>query len=307
VTEYAQRFIDRASDHARETTRYSYESTLRLHILPRIGLMRLSDLTGDAVKALYASLRKTVSASMSARVHVVLRAVLNLAREEGFIASSPLEGMRKFVPRHKPPRVESLSEAQVRKLLKSAKGHRLEALFVLAITTGLRQGELFALRWSDIDLQRRTLYVQRAAQEVNGDIAFVEPKTDQSRRRVQLSTTALDALKRRRELAKGEDHSSDLAFPSEHGHVLRKSNFIRREWDPIREAAGTPGARFHDLRHTAASLLLIEGVHPKVVSEMLGHASVRLTLDTYSHLIPTMQAEAARAFDRLLRQPRKRA
>lgn len=207
--------------------------------------------------------------------------------------------MRKTAPRHKRPRIESLTQKQAKTLMKAAKGHRLGALFVLALTTGMRQGELFGLRWSDFDLRRRTLYVQRSAQEVSGEITFVEPKTDLSRRRVSLSNIAVEALKRRRALADREEHRSDLVFPSERGYVLRKSNFLRKDWEPIRTAAGLSKTRFHDLRHTAATLLLIEGVHPKVVSEMLGHASVRLTLDTYSHVIPTLQAGAATAFGRV--------
>lgn len=193
-----------------------------------------------------------------------------------------------------------LTEKEVKRLLKVAKGNRLEALIVLALTTGMRQGELFALRWSDVDLQRKTLSVQRSAQEIDGDIRFVEPKTDLSRRRISLSKIAVNALKSRGAIAKREGHGSELVFPSPRGDVLRKSNFIRREWEPMRTAAGIPNARFHDLRHTAASLLLAEGVNPKVVQEMHGHASIRLTLDTYSHLIPTMQAGAADAFDRML-------
>jgi integrase len=300
VTEYAAHFVEHAKAHTRAATGYSYERTLRLHVEPHIGRVRLAELSPERIKTLYGSLKGKVSSSMLARVHVVLRAMLNLAREERAIAASPLESIRKAAPRHKRPRIESLTERQAKALLKAAKGHRLEALFVLALTTGMRQGELFALRWADVDLRRRTLYVQRSAQEVSGEITFVEPKTDLSRRRVALSTMAVEALKRRKSLAVTEDRHSELVFPSDRGHVLRKSNFLRKDWEPIRTAAKLPKVRFHDLRHTAASLLLIEGVHPKVVSEMLGHASVRLTLDTYSHLIPTMQAGAADAFDRVL-------
>ncbi len=305
VSEYADHFIDHAKAHARATTAYSYGVTLRRHVVPYIGKIQLSELTAERVTAFYEALKGKVSPSMRARVHVVLRAMLNLAREERVVTSSPLESIRKGVPRHRPPRIESLSEKQVRAVLKEARGHRLEALFVLALTTGMRQGELFALRWGDVDLRRRTLYVQRSAQEVDSEITFVEPKTELSRRRVALSQVAIDALKRRRAIADREGYRGYLVFPSERGHVLRKSNFLRKDWEPIRSAAGVPDARFHDLRHTAASLLLIEGVHPKVVSEMLGHASVRLTLDTYSHLIPTLQATAADAFDRMLQGGRK--
>ena len=151
-----------------------------------------------------------------------------------------------------------------------------------------------------IALAKRSLSVVRSAQEVNGDIAFVEPKTDSSRRRITLSRVAIAALRKRQAVADTEGHPSKLVFPSARGYPLRKSNFIRRVWEPIRNAAGLSNIRFHSLRHTAASLLLAENVHPKVVSDLLGHSSVRLTLDTYSHLVPALQAGAADAFDRVL-------
>lgn len=300
LAEFADRFVAHAKEHARATTAHSYEVTLKTHILPYVGKVPLVELSPERVKAFYERTVGRVSPSMRARVHVVLRACLNLAREERVITTSPLDSMRKTVPRYKRPRIESLTPKQAKEILKAAKGHRLEALFVVALSTGMRQGELFALRWSDVDLPRRTIYVQRSAQEVESEITFVEPKTTLSRRRIALSNVAVDALKRRRALANREDRTSELVFPSERGYVLRKSNFQRKDWDPIRIASGVPSARFHDLRHTAASLLLMEGVHPKVVSEMLGHASIQLTLDTYSHLIPTLQATAALAFDRVL-------
>ncbi len=249
---------------------------------------------------MYETLKPKVSASMLARVHIVLRALLNLAVEERVIIASPLISIRKAAPRHKRPHVEALTAHQAKALLRSAKDHRLEALFVLALTTGMRQGELFALRWSDVDLSRRALSVVRSAQEVSGEIAFVEPKTDSSRRRIALSRIAVTALQKRRSIATKEDHDSELVFPSDRGYPLRKSNFIRRVWEPMRKAAKLGNVRFHNLRHTATTLLLIEGVNAKVVQEMLGHSDIRLTLDTYSHVIPSMQAGAADAFDRVL-------
>lgn len=135
---------------------------------------------------------------------------------------------------------------------------------------------------------------------MDGEISLVEPKSKSSCRRISLSHIATEALLRRRKVALREKHGSEFVFPSSRGTVLRKSNFIRRDWAPIRNAAGIPKTRFHDLRHAAASLHLAAGVNPKVVQEMLGHASIRLTLDTYCHLIPTLQDSAADAIDRAL-------
>lgn len=300
VEEYSAHFLENAEARTRATTRRSYEQVLRHHVTPYIGKVRLGNLTRDQVLAIYDQVRRKVSPSMAARVHVTLRAMLNLSLEEGLMTFSPIASIRHSAPRHKPPRVEALDHEGTQTILKAAKGHRLEALFVLALTTGMRQGEIFGLRWCDIDRERRTLSVTRSAQEIDGEITFVAPKTDSSRRRVALSQVTVAALERRREIAAAEGHKSELVFPSERGCPLRKSNFIRRVWHPIRKAAGVPTLRFHALRHTAASLLLAENVNPKVVQEMGGWSNIRIVLDTYSHLIPTMQGAAADAFDRVL-------
>lgn len=305
IAEYAEEFLAHTKAQRRANTVRAYDKTLRLHVLPRIGDVRLGELPAPSVRAFYSALRSKVSPSMVHRVHVTLRALLNLARDQGVILASPLDAMRREAPRYKRPSIEALTEPQIRTLLKAAKGHRLEALFVLALSTGMRQGELFALRWSDVDLARKSVYIQRSAQEVNDEITFVEPKTASGRRRITLSRIAIEALKHRRGIAKGEEHASELVFPSERGYPLRKSNFTRKIWDPIRKAAGVPSARFHDLRHSAATLMLAEGIHPRIVQEMLGHASITLTLQTYSHALPTMQAGAAAAFDRVLASSRK--
>jgi integrase len=306
VAEFARDFLQHAQTSTRAMTQRSYEQVLRLHVLPEIGTFPLRDLSAEQVRAMYHRLKPKVSASMRARIHVVLRAMLNYAVESGGLSASPLASIRKDVPRYKRRAVEALTEAQARALLRAASGHRLESLFVLALTSGLRQGELFALRWRDVDLTRGSLFVARSAQEIDGEVTFVEPKTDSSRRRIMLSKAAIAALRSRRSVADSDGHKSDLVFPSERGHPLRKSNFIRRVWEPLRKKAKIT-ATFHSLRHTAASLLLAEGIHPKIVQEMLGHSSIRLTLDTYSHLIPTMQAGAAAAFDRVLGRSSRKA
>jgi integrase len=303
VSEFADRFFRHIDDRIaggelRETTKNSYDQIVRLYVIPTFGELPIVELSSTRIKRFYDSLRSKVSSSRIARVHVILGAMLSLAVEERVLASSPLDAIKRAAPRHRRPKAEALTEKQAQQLRQAAKGHRLEALVTLALTTGMRQGELFALRWSDVDLKRRTLYVRRSAQEILSEVTFVEPKTAQGRRRITLSAVGVEALKGRQALAKREVRS-ELVFPDEHGRPLRKDPYFRKDWDPVRKAARLPDLNFRRLRHTAASLLLIEGVHPKVVSEMLGHSSISLTLDTYSHLIPTMQAGAADAFDRL--------
>jgi integrase len=178
-----------------------------------------------------------------------------------------------------------------------AAGDRLEALYVLALTTGMRQGELFRLRWADVDLEGHALAVRG------------EPKTAKSRRQVLLSEVGVEALRRHAgrqaeecRAAGNEWREAGLVFANAVGGSLTTTNVTYRSFRPLLERAGLPVIRFHDLRHTAATLLLGKGIHPKVVSELLGHSQVGVTLDLYSHVTPTMHREAVGAFDDLLKR-----
>jgi integrase len=191
-------------------------------------------------------------------------------------------------------------EAQARRLMAAASGHRLYALFVLALDTGMRQGELFALSWDDVDPSGGTLAVQRSLEEINGRQRLKEPKTGRGRR-IELSAFAAGVLQQHRERMAAEGHAGAPVFCSAEGGYLRKPNFLRRVYRPVLERAGLPLLRFHDLRHTAATLMLLNDVNVKVVSERLGHASIQLTLDTYSHVLPSMQRTAAAKMDAFFR------
>ncbi|MGP6156887.1 MAG: tyrosine-type recombinase/integrase [Vulcanimicrobiaceae bacterium] len=291
-------FLEDTRANLSANTARSYEQTLA-HVLPRIGGLRVDRIDAERIETLYAELRREVSASMLARIHVVLRRVLNVAKRRGLIQTSPLESVE--APRFKNAPVTSLTLDQVKALLAAAEGDRLGALFTLAVTSGMRQGELFALRWQDVDLTARTVSVTRSAQEIVGEVTFVEPKTATSRRRIELAQVAVDALVRRRALADREEHDSELVFPSPTGGVLRKSNFLRRVFFPLRAAAGLPAtAKFHNLRHTTASLMLLQGASPKVVQEVLGHANPAVTMKTYSHVLPGLTRAAADRLDEVL-------
>jgi len=293
-------FLEDARANLSPNTARSYEQVLRLHVLPHIGRLKLDQIDAVRLRRLYSELRRDgLSASLVARVHVTLRRVLNVAKREERIETNPLD--RVDAPTYKRPPARAMTVEQVEALLRAARSHRLEALFVLAVTTGMRQGELFALRWDAVDLKRRTLSVTHSVQEIEGQLERIEPKTDTSRRRIELSKMATDAIERRRLIAKREERQSPYVFPSPTGGLLRKSNFLRRVYFPIRTAAGISDAvPFHALRHTAATMLLLQGVSPRVVQELLGHADVRLTLGTYSHVLPTLQRQAADALDQLL-------
>jgi integrase len=173
---------------------------------------------------------------------------------------------------------------------------------VLAITTGLRRGELLGLRWDDADLERGTLRVGRALVREGGRHTLGETKIRRSRRRVNLTPRTVAVLKahRKRQLEQRvelagmyEDHG--LIFASDIGTPLNPENLVKRSFKPLLKRAGLPEIRFHDLRHTCATLLMGRGIHPKLVQELLGHATIAMTLDTYSHYLPSMGDQASGA------------
>jgi integrase len=177
------------------------------------------------------------------------------------------------------------------------------------LKTGMRQGELLALQWTDLllDANQPSVTVRRSLEmREHGKRQIGKPKTEAGRRRIDLSARAVNALRAHRKrqneerlaLGSGWD-DQDLVFCNTIGRHLEPNNVKRGSFGPLKKAAGVPEIRFHDLRHTAASVLLLEGVPAKVVSEMLGHASIAITLNTYSHVLPTMQRSAAAAMDRL--------
>lgn len=197
--------------------------------------------------------------------------------------------------------VHAMTNEQRAALLKAARIDRLYALYHVALATGLRQRESLALTWADVDLERRRVAV-RYTLTVSGKGALARTDTNAGKGCVvEVPTEPIIARKKRHAkfFAAGL-RAAPWVFPDTEGYALRKSNLVGRSFNPLLEAAGLPQFRFHDLRHSYASLALSAGVHPKVVQEKLGHSSIKMTLDTYSHLIPSMQREAADLSNRLL-------
>ncbi len=204
-----------------------------------------------------------------------------------------------------------LSAPEARRLLDAAQGDKLEALYVLAVHTGMRRGELLGLKWADVDLENAAVSIRRTLTRTdNGKrVSLGEPKTRKSRRTIPLTARAVDALKahHKRQLEEmmkfadlWEDHG--LVFTTETGSPINPSNLRQRSFAPLLKKAGLPHVRFHDLRHTCATLLLSQNTHPKFVQELLGHATIAITLDTYSHVIPSMGDHTARAMEDALEE-----
>jgi integrase len=193
---------------------------------------------------------------------------------------------------------------QTKTLLEAAHGDRFEALYVLAVTTGLRRGELLDLRWDELDLAQDPLRVKRTLTRRKGHLLLGEPKTKKSRRTVQLTDTAVETLRghltrQMEQIERLGDLYKDqgFVFATEKGTLVNPTNLRKRSSEPLLEKAELPHIRFHDLRHTCATLLFWSTINPKIVSEMLGHANVAITLDTYAHVLPTMQDNATRALE----------
>ncbi len=211
-------------------------------------------------------------------------------------------------PRVRRHEMATLSLDAVQALLSQLRENRYYALFVLAIATGMRQGEILGLRWPDVDCEHGTIAITRALQRVKGEPLLMEPKSASSRRLIAVGAATAHALEAHRErqvrereiLADQWIPGWNLVFCTQKGLPLHPGYLVHRVFEPALARAGLPHMRFHDLRHTAATLMLKAGVHPKVVSEMLGHSSIGLTLDTYSHTTHGMHSQAAETMDRLI-------
>ena len=287
-----------------------YEQYARLHSVPMLGRRPLSRIGPADLQLLYADRLAAGCSPTSVRhLHRFLHRVFDQAVRWGAATRSPVTLVD-------PPRVtrhefHALTPDEARSLLAGLRGDRLSALYVLALTTGMRQGELLALRWADLDLPGRRLAVRGSLhRDPGGGWTIREPKTERSRRQVLLPPMAAKALQAHRLRQNAERlhagpswEENGLVFPNHVGRPLSAQNLLQRHFHPLLERLSLPKIRFHDLRHTAATLLLAEGVHPKMVSEMLGHTEIGITLNLYSHVTPAMHESAAGALGRLLDQP----
>ncbi len=302
VGQWLSRWLDTVQNKVQPKTHLRYEQLVRLRLTPHLGGYKLAKLAPVHVEQLFVALaREGISARGQQMAGTMLHTALRDAVRLRLLTTNPATDVAK--PRPQKRKMHVYDADQARKLLAAASGHRLSALFVLALDSGMRQGELFALQWDDFDFQACSVQVQRSLEEINGRHRVKEPKSGKGRR-IDLSAFALEALQEHRKamLVEGNYRPDGPVFCATEGGWLLKPNFQRRVYRPIQKAAGLPPIRFHDLRHTAATLWLLADVNVKVVSERLGHASIQLTLDTYAHVLPTMQQVAAQRMDAFFRK-----
>ena len=304
--DFLQRWLADVARHSvRGATHLRYEQMLRLHVLPEVGHLKLSRLTADDLDGLYSRLRDKGMSPQTVRLaHSVIRLALAYAQRRGAVAVNVAAVAT--VPPAQRREYSTLTPEEAGRLLKAAMSDRLYGLYSLALTCGLRQAELLGLRWADIDLARSALHVRQQVYRLKGEWVFTAPKTAAGRRTVSLSGACVEALRERKiaqnkERLRAQDWQDlDLVFSTTTGTPTEKGNLLRRSFAPLLERAGLPHMRFHDLRHACASLLLAGGIHPKVVQERLGHASISTTMDTYSHTLPSLQADAAEKVEALV-------
>lgn len=286
-----------AKPHVRPTTYERYETLIRVHIKPVLGSVRLKELRSSQLQQFYnEKLAEGLSPRTVRYLHATLHAAFVWAVRDGLLPRNPADTV--VPPRITKPNVNPLTIEQVRVLLEAAKDDPLfYPALLLEVSTGLRRGELLGLRWRDVDLDNGVVHVQQSLVRTSQGPLLQEPKTARSRRSVLLPAFVAEVLKRQA----GEPDA--FIFAAEDGRPLKPDAFSKRFSKFLRKA-GLPHIRFHDLRHTHATLLLNQGVAAKVIQERLGHSTIAVTMDIYSHLLPGLQEDAAARIDRLL--PKKR-
>jgi integrase len=308
VAQYMNRWlVDCAQNRLAHRTYDAYEQRVRDHINPTIGRIKLAKLSPANVQALYTSkLKGGLSSGTVRAIYAVLNSALEQAVRWNMIPRNPAAAVNP--PKLRQEEMTVLDAAQARRFLDAARGDRFECLFVLALTCGLRRAELCGLRWSDVYLEKKTLRVNRQLQRMRdgGGLYFTQPK-NASRRTIKLPETAINALRshRKRQLeqqlrAGSNWQENGLVFTTIKGTPVDAQNITKRSFKNILKRAGLPDIPLHALRHTCATLLLSKGVHPTYVQKLLGHQSIRLTLDLYSHWMPPMGEQTAMAMEEAL-------
>lgn len=288
----------------RGSTWAAYGLMVRAYVVPTIGPLPLRSLTRARLKALYADLAdhggrgsRPLSAKSMHNVSLMLSRAFGDAVDDRIIGSNPATRAHRLPSGRQD--MKTWNGEQVHGFLTSVAGHRLAGLWRLAFSTGMRRGELLGLRWADLDLDGATLSVQQTRIRGADGLAYGTPKTAKGRRRIALDAATVAALRGHRRAQAAERiragsvwQDADLVFCRQDGQPLDPDS-VSQSFERLEAHAGLPRIRLHDARHTAASLLLAAGVHPKVVRERLGHATIATTLDTYSHVLPGLGEDAA--------------
>ena len=272
-------------------------SPARLYLAPLLGQYQLSKLEPQHVRAF---VKRKLADGLSPRTVQLALVILSKALRQAVQDGSLARNVAKLVdrPRWNRPEVKPWEPDEAGRFLGAISGERLETAYSVALSLGLRRGEVLGLRWSDLDFDAKTITVAQALARVGGKLQFIEPKSRESRRTIPLHDGLVAALKahRRRQLeerlaAGSRWQDGGIVFTTKIGTPLEPRAF-NKNFDHLVAKAGLRRVRLHDLRHACASFLLAQGIHPRVVMELLGHSQISLTMDTYSHVIPDAMREA---------------
>jgi integrase len=308
VKDYLKHWMQVHGPSLKLTTDTNYRAQLEHHIIATLGAIGLQKLTPDHIQKCYAGLlEEGLQASTIHFIHTIFKAALADAVEWGKIARNPCSKVK--LPRKEKRDIMPLTQEQAQTLLQVARGHWLEGVITLALATGMREGELLALHWQDIDFERGVLQVRRTHSYIPAKGHYEsEPKTASSKRSLILAPFALEALKVQRTAQKAARMHAGPATWQEKGLVFCNAQgdylwvaTLHRAFKRLLQLAGLPDIRFHDLRHTAAVALIMKGVHAKVIQEILGHSSIKITMDIYGHVFPSMQRDAMASMDEFLK------
>jgi integrase len=302
VKQYLEVWYEGMKAQVRQSTYRRYGDYVH-HLTPGIGRYSLAKLSPQNLQVFYnKKLAEGLSPTTVHAIHAMLHRALEDALQMGLVNRNVTEMLKP--PRRSNREMMTLSVLEMQRFLEVVRDDRFYALYIMALSTGMREGELLGLRWQDVDLARRTVQVRMNVAEIaKKKFALSEVKTIYSRRVVRLTQAAVDALGEhwQKQQLQPTAINMGLVFPSETGGIMIPHNITKRSFKRYLVKAGlSRDIRFHDLRHTAATLLLASGVNVKVVSEMLGHSNVAITLRIYAHVLPDMQQSAVQAMDAML-------
>jgi integrase len=308
LNEYLDKWLsESAKPRLREVTLESYQGLLKSHVREILGSRKLSDIKPLDVQKLYNRMTENSLSPRTVRyVHTILKSAFTQAIKWQMLSVNPCDIAD--LPRQQKTEMKAFSPEQVKRFLEAAKDNKHGLIFAFALASGMRPEEYLALKWSDIDFEKHTATVQRTLiWRTGGGWYFSEPKTARSRRTLPLPESLFIKLKTHKRqqaeaiLKLGQAYErNNFVFATDEGKPIRYGNLTKRYFHKILEKSDLKGFRLYDLRHTTATLLLSEGINPKIVSERLGHASIVLTLDTYSHVLPDMQKEASSKLGQVL-------
>lgn len=306
VAEFLRSWLETSvKPRVRPLTYAGYKVNVENHLVPTLGKIRLDQLTPLHVQEMMnGRLAAGLSTKSVAYIHQVLRTALGLAVRWDMVPRNVARLVDR--PRVERKQINPFTPDEARKFLSAIRGHRLEALFSVALALGLRQGEALGLRWEDIDFDGGTIRVRNQLQRIGGKLTLVPPKTDRSRRTLVMPPMVVERLQEHEKHQLGEKlwagskwQASGLVFANRFGRPVQARRVIEQFHKALADA-GIRRVRFHDLRHSCATLLLVQGVSPRVVMEVLGHSEIALTMNAYSHVVPELQQEAAQRMQAIL-------